>query len=180
MRHTAFVASFFFVSLALLGQNSEEPRLFRTSVTLQLYSSKASSESKPESDPAIMIGFSYLISERLEVGIGSGLQSPHFNTNMIPTYILAGYRPLNHDDRLMIQSRLGKFIPLAPDFYKGGFFSEWTMNYDLPTARKTSFRLTAGYSHQRMIMENSDNWWWTDRRITYHFNRVTMGVGVVF
>ncbi len=145
----------------------------------QLNASRPSDEGSLQSDPAIMLDFAYPISSKFALGIGGGLQSPHFNTSLVPVFINSEYRPMSNTG-YFLKSRLGKFIPLSPDFFKGGVFSEWTVGYDLPSSRKSHLRMLVGYSHQRMTRESPDIWWLGDRRTTYRYNRMTFGLGLIF
>ena len=169
--------------ITFLDQRQSKPlkpeRKFQTILSLQLYTSKPSKDLRAEEDPALMLDFAYKVSDRVALGVGTGLQSPHFNTTLAPIYIHSSFKPVKGSN-FFFQTKLGKFIPMSPDFYEGGSFSEFQFGYDIKSRGRSRFRTLIGYSHQRMERDAEEWWWISDREITYRFNRMTFGFGLIF
>ncbi|MCP4460955.1 MAG: hypothetical protein GY816_23485 [Cytophagales bacterium] len=147
-------------------------------ISLQVYSSKPGKGRTSEEDPALMIAFSYPLNDHLSLGIGSGLQVPHFTTTLIPVYGHARYSPLTNRS-FFIRGRLGEFIPLSPEMYKGGLFSELTIGKDFALRGRSKFQFALGYSRQSMTRVN-ENFWWDNHETHFTYNRIIISIGMVF
>lgn len=150
----------------------------RSELSIHLYSSKPEKGSNPEEDPAVMLSFEYPVVGGLCLGLGGGLQSPHFNTSLVPVFLQASYFPIN-GKHWFLRGRAGRLIPLHPREFKGGTVTELLIAYLLERKGKEQFVISVGYAHQRMTrLDQVNNWWWTDSRVDYRFNRLTIGFGV--
>ncbi len=147
-------------------------------ISLQLNSSKPGKGRASEEDPALMVSFSYPLNDHLSLGIGSGLQVPHFTTTLIPVYGQARYSPLANRS-FFVRGRLGEFIPLSPEMYKGGLFSELTIGKDFTIRNRSKFQFAVGYTRQSMTGVN-ENFWWDNHETQFDYNRMTISIGIVF
>jgi hypothetical protein len=145
---------------------------------LQLFSSKPGENRSPEQDPGVMLSFLHPFNEHLAVGLGTGMTSPYYTTTIMPTYIETIYWPL--DDRgFHFKGRFGKVVPMNPDLFHGGTYSEIGVGGEIRTKRRTVFVLGTGFSHQRMT-SRLDDIWWGNRETSYRFNRAVFSLGMRF
>ncbi len=170
----------FICSLAFSVIYSQDWKMnrFETEASVQLYVSKPGPDRAAENDPGLMLSQSYSFSERMSAGLGTGILSPYYTTNLLPIYVQAKANLIT-DSKLFIRGRLGKFIPFSPDNFEGGLFTELEAGHDISLSGTSKLRLAAGYSRQEMSTKKI-NTWWGDQKVKYEYNRIKLSLGWVF
>lgn len=165
--------------ISLVGYTQKQQEIMDIELLIQMNSSKPGEDRAAKTDPSIMTSILYRFGERVHAGLGTGLQSPHFNTVLMPVYAQANVAPFRSTS-ILVKSRVGNFIPMNPREFDGGLYGEIALAKNWEFRGNNSFQLAAGYTHQRMTLTN-DNWWWgSDRETTFRFNRLMFSAGFVF
>lgn len=168
------VAFFFGIIYSALGQDKK----FETELDLAFYSSRPGENRSIRHDPGLMVSCSYVLHPRLFAGLGSGFISPYFSTTLAPVYIQTNYT-FAKEKGIFLRGRIGEFIPMNPENYESGMYSEVALGKDFSTNGRAKFRLTGGYSYQEITMSD-DQSWWGDRKTNYQYRRLLISLGWVF
>ncbi len=167
------------VLISLFGWAQENQESMDVELLFQINSSKPGKDRAAKTDPAIMTSLLFRFSETFQAGLGTGLQSPHYNTVLMPVYAQLNVAPFRTSP-IFLKTKLGNFIPINPREFEGGLFTEVALARSWNFRGNNSCQLSMGYAHQRMTFTN-ENWWWgSDRETTFRFNRLMFSAGFVF